>query len=175
VNENVGDVVLDLEPGAHFYFKVRRQPLIVGRGTFARMERKNLRDAWETFGVGNGVTSLEDLSRRAQEVLKLDNGAHGEINCIVLNNLEWLDDADAYPVTDSFLPKNILAANFFDRAELGDLAARFAPAPADDFFAVMRRYHAHKTVFASKERHALYVVSAVDESAAGQQHIVNDR
>ena len=43
---------------------------------------------------------------------------------------------------------------------------RFAHAPADDFLAVMRRYHAHKTVFVSKERHALYVVSAVDESAA---------
>jgi hypothetical protein len=30
---------LNLQPGAHFYFKVRRQPVIVGRGTFVRMNK----------------------------------------------------------------------------------------------------------------------------------------
>jgi hypothetical protein len=54
------------------------------------MEIKNLRDAWETFGVGNGVMSYEDLRRRVHEVLKLDTTVDGEINCIVLDNLEWL-------------------------------------------------------------------------------------
>lgn len=116
---------LHLEVGSHFYFKERGSRLIVGRGQFRGMQRLTIEAAWERFGVRNGVRTMTDLMNRASSALRISPSPGAEINCILLDNLEWLD----VPVEISvgLFPPSTLGARFVEDGEISHVAAAFVP------------------------------------------------
>lgn len=116
---------LGLSEGANFYFKLRGHDVVVGRGKFSGLAQMSISDAWETFGIGNGVNSLEQLRERAHKVLNVPSGDE-EISCIILDDLEFLEPKFYYRVSKEQFPPNILATKFFSDDELADLSRRFS-------------------------------------------------
>jgi MoxR-like ATPase len=162
---------LHLEEGAsYFYFKPRGTDVIVGRARLHGFENLLLAQAWDRFKLGNGVRSLDEFRRRATEVLRIDNPDTAEINCIVLRDLQWLDQGAYFPVTADLFPKSGPVFVYFERSEQPELAPRFSPevsAPDRDgreWLEVLRRYQADGTVFQSPHREALYAVRSVDDT-----------
>ncbi len=82
-----------LPDGSRFYFKLRGSRSVAGTAVFRRQVSMSIREAWEHFGVRNGVTSYEELRRKAVDVLKVTDDS---INCLVLDDVEILDPG-AYP------------------------------------------------------------------------------
>jgi putative restriction endonuclease len=60
-----GRNALNLPLGSWFYFNERRTRNIVGRGMFVGYEVMSVKDAWDKYGNGNGVSSLEEINERA--------------------------------------------------------------------------------------------------------------
>jgi putative restriction endonuclease len=85
-----------LKPGEMFYFllsaPVRK---IAGYGTFESYERMTIREAWLTFGAGNGVLTLKELQARMDSFAGTVPNSHQsdrEIGCIRLSRPVFLDD-----------------------------------------------------------------------------------
>jgi hypothetical protein len=82
-----------LPEGSRFYFKLRGSRSVAGTAVFRRQVAMSIREAWEHFDIRNGVTSYEELRRKAVDVLKV---ADDTLNCLVLDDVEILDPG-AYP------------------------------------------------------------------------------
>lgn len=82
-----------LPEGSRFYFKLRGSRSVAGTAVFRRQVAMSIREAWERFGFRNGVTSYEELRRKAVDVLRVTDDT---INCLVLDEVEILDPG-AYP------------------------------------------------------------------------------
>ena len=87
-----------LQPGEMFYFllsaPVRK---IAGYGTFESFEHMTIRDAWMTFGAGNGVLTLQDFQARMDSFAPTVPNSQlvdREIGCIRLSNSAFLDDSE---------------------------------------------------------------------------------
>lgn len=89
-----------LQAGDTFYFLLKA-PIrkIGGYGRFIRYENLTPRDAWDKYGKGNGVTTVEDLiskvgriAGRRSKLFKSDNDY--KIGCIVLNDPVFFDEED---------------------------------------------------------------------------------
>jgi hypothetical protein len=115
---------LALAQGANFYFKLQGDNVVVGRGKFSEMHTMTIEQAWDAYGVGNGAYGLEQLAEKAHHVLNIPP-AEDLINCIVLDDLEFLQPNDFYVVSHDLFPSNILGAKFFTDDELTELSARF--------------------------------------------------
>jgi hypothetical protein len=116
---------LALRDGANFYFKLKGSNFVAGRGKFAGMKMMSLKEAWETYGQGNGVGTFKELVRKAHDVLHIPR-SNGQINCVELNDLEFLPPEQYYQVSPTLFPSNILAAKFFSDDQLENLNQRFA-------------------------------------------------
>ncbi|TMB39712.1 MAG: AAA family ATPase [Deltaproteobacteria bacterium] len=113
-----------LDKGAYLYFRRRGAPVIVGRGRFDRYERRPVAEAWATFRQGNGAGSLGRFRQRLSEVLRIDPDKD-EISCIVLRDLDWLPEAEYYPVTDELFPPGQNPFRKILRGRFPDLERRF--------------------------------------------------
>jgi hypothetical protein len=92
-----------LPVGSYFYFWRRGSRYVAGRASFRIQKTMSMSEAWEQFGVGNGVASYENLRRKAFDVL----GNTGEIlNCLVCDEVKILDRQE-YPL----LPADFRATN----------------------------------------------------------------
>lgn len=116
---------LSLRDGANFYFKLRGSNFVAGRGKFGGMQAMSVRKAWETYGKGNGVSTFKELMQKMHDVLGI-SGKNNQINCIELNDLEFLPPGEYYKVPATLFPSNILAAKFFSDEQLENLNRRFA-------------------------------------------------
>ncbi len=107
--------ILRLDVGAHFYFKERGSPWIVGRGQFVENVNLTVTQAWRRFGYGNGCGSEEQFK---------DKVGGGRVNCIVLTNLEWL--TDPVQITKAFFPAQVEGAKYYSDDEIESVATGFA-------------------------------------------------
>jgi putative restriction endonuclease len=78
-----------LREGELFFFKLKKKykGKIVGFGQFLMFQRMSVVDAWETFGVSNGVGSSQEMIQRIAHYV---NGNpiswNHEIGCIIITN-----------------------------------------------------------------------------------------
>lgn len=121
---------LKIPVGSWFYFNERRTRKIVGRGVLVGYEVQTIKDAWDKYGVGNGVSKLAELESRASEILGV-TGENSEIGCIILSELQFLEDGNEFVVSHDDYAPQIVGPKYFDDNQLAELAASFAiPASA---------------------------------------------
>ena len=82
-----------LPEGSRLYFRLSGSKLVAGRAHLREQTVLTVREAWDRFGIGNGVTSFERLQHRVEEVLKIKDDS---VACLVLDNVELLDPSN-YP------------------------------------------------------------------------------
>jgi hypothetical protein len=82
-----------LPEGSRFYFKLRGSRSIAGRAVFRRQFAMPIRQAWQLFGMRNGVTSYQELRRKEVDVLGVTDDT---LNCLVLDEVEILEPGE-YP------------------------------------------------------------------------------
>jgi len=99
-----------------FFFKLKAPyNAICGFGYFARYSRLPDWLAWESFGLGNGCNSLQELRERIgliRDRIRFQAPAHAEIGCVLIvqptffNEADWVvrpaDWPNASPVRDRF-------------------------------------------------------------------------
>lgn len=96
-----------LSEGDYWYFVLKgREPRkLGGGGRFSHYEIVKVSEAWERYGIANGVESKELLTKKLNDYKKR-NPQHYEyqtdpkVGCIILNDCIFLDDANQRPVSE---------------------------------------------------------------------------
>ena len=92
---NGGERLMKLLPGTPFLFKLKRAQgdAIVGFASYVRSIRLPIREAWQFFGDGNGVSSQQELLARVKRYRaksgKPEPTANSDIGCSVLVSPIW--------------------------------------------------------------------------------------
>jgi putative restriction endonuclease len=123
-------------PGTPWIFKLHYpENAIVGFGFLTYHTRMPIAVAWDTFGIGNGVTSISEMVVRVSKYRKGIVTDAEEVGCIVLSDPVFLDEVDWIQAPDDWAP-NIVKGKYYDLA-IGPaaaiwhrLAAYAAPSPA---------------------------------------------
>ncbi len=111
-----------LAPGDHLYFLLK-SPIrkIGGYGVFSHYENLSVEQAWQRYGLGNGVQSLEGLVLRTASYVEQRTDrdsvkADTEIGCILLSKVIFLDDADFFAPEsrDLIFPRQVVKLKYFD-------------------------------------------------------------
>jgi hypothetical protein len=76
----------NLRKGAFFYFKIRGEQSIIGRGIFRTLRFMTVNEAWNEFEKRNGVESLIQLHQRINSLYDVGEQFNGLIGCMVLDN-----------------------------------------------------------------------------------------
>lgn len=105
-----------LRPGEPFIFKVKA-PLnrTVGGAIYEGFVSLRISQAWEFFGEGNGVSSVEELVHRVSVISRraIDEVGDQEIGCILLRDLWFLPGHQLLPAPERF-SVNIVQGMSFD-------------------------------------------------------------
>lgn len=115
---------LNLPTGSWIYFSERGTRKIVGRGILIGYDVHTIGQAWQLYGIGNGVQSLGELKERAVRVLEVDSMT-AQIGCVLLSELDFLPLGQEYIVSEQAYHPNIVGPKFFQDEELPELQARF--------------------------------------------------
>jgi putative restriction endonuclease len=94
-----------LTPGEIFIFKTRYpQNKIVGGAIYEGFVSLNISRAWEFFGEGNGVGSIEDLVDRLCAITgeSIDEVGDREIGCVLLRDTWFLNNNELLPAPPTF-------------------------------------------------------------------------
>ncbi len=101
------------EPGTPWIFKLHYpQNKIVGFGFFTYYTRMPIAVAWETFGIGNGVRSHDEMVARVESYRKMLISGAQDIGCVVLSDPVFLDEADWIPAPPDWAP-NIVKGKYY--------------------------------------------------------------
>ncbi len=136
--------VRGLRKDGRLYFMLKA-PIrkIGGYGVFHRYAEKTATEAWEAYGLGNGVDSAEDLVMKIQQFAARRSAsfvptANPKIGCIELSNLVLFDDSD-FIIPESFghsFPRQIVKLKYF--SEPDNMAAASAMTmPTSSNFALL--------------------------------------
>lgn len=115
-----------LQVGEPFIFKThvdRRQPelsnRLVGVGAFSGFARLRLSEAWDLFGVANGVNGPEELRRRIAHYRSEPIGRFEdpEIGAVILNDVTFFPPHDTIAAPDDFAA-NIVRGRTYDLTSL---------------------------------------------------------
>lgn len=94
-----------LEPGEPFIFKARN-PInrLVGGGIFEGFVSLTVTAAWDIFGTGNGVETLDELVRRLRSISGGESAEilNREIGCVLIRDVTWFADYEQLETPDSF-------------------------------------------------------------------------
>lgn len=115
-----------LRKGAFFYFKIRGEQSIIGRGIFRSLRFMTVNEAWDEFKERNGVETLTQLHQRINSLYDVGEQFNGLIGCMVLDDLNWLDYHNRIMLTEEIFPHHILASKFHERGSLPDLEKLFS-------------------------------------------------
>jgi len=116
---------LKLTNNDNFYFKLRGHKYIAGRARFGEQINLTIEEAWNKYGERNGVPSLSEFRNKVKALFK-DDFSHGsKLNCLILNNADWLQEPDYYFVSSEFFPPNILGAKYYSDSEISIVAKNF--------------------------------------------------
>lgn len=94
-----------LTPGEPFIFKVRYpRNQIVGGAIFEGFVSLNISRAWDFFGEGNGVGSIEELIARLCAITgeSSDDLGDREIGCVLLRDTWFLNENELLPAPKTF-------------------------------------------------------------------------
>jgi putative restriction endonuclease len=118
-----------LTAGDPFIFKAK-SPInrIVGGAMFEGFVTLNISRAWEFFGEGNGVASIEALVERICSITGETSEAVGdrEIGCVLLRDVWFLADDELLPAPPTFSPNIVQGKSYAYPGEdaVIDLVAR---------------------------------------------------
>lgn len=105
-----------LDPGQPLLFKLHHpHNFIVGGGFFATFSILPISLAWETFGIQNGVASLDEMRRRTARYRRegADPRQDYSIGCIILEDPFYLERATWIPAPADF-SKNVVVGKGYD-------------------------------------------------------------
>lgn len=105
--------------GEPFLFKTHRPDnMLVGGGFLSGWAPLRVSTAWELFGHGNGVGSLEEMRDRISRYRKQRIGPNDdpEIGCILLRDVAFAAETDIVPAPEDFA-RNIVRGKGYDLAE----------------------------------------------------------
>jgi putative restriction endonuclease len=116
-----------LDVGEPFLFKThvdRTDPIgdrIVGVGSFSGYARATTSEVWESFGLANGVESLEGLRERVARYRKAPVGRSDDplIGCILLQDAVFFAPEDTLSAPGNFSP-NIVRGRTYSAVEIND-------------------------------------------------------
>lgn len=105
-----------LEPGEPFLFKTHfPQNRVVGGGFFSGFARLRLSEAWEFFGVANGVESIEEMRRRIGKYRRapIKPGEDPPIGSIFVRDVVFFQPDESLDPPPAFAP-NIVQGKTYD-------------------------------------------------------------
>ncbi|MGD0337363.1 MAG: HNH endonuclease [Bacteroidota bacterium] len=104
-----------LNQGEFFLFKPHRRNVIIGGGFFAYSTLLPITLAWETFGIGNGATSLEEMRQRIKKYRRQPSRPHEDytIGCILLSQPFFFKEQNWVPVPEDW-KSNIVQGRSYD-------------------------------------------------------------
>ncbi len=115
--------LLRQDVGTPWIFKVRGSDIIGGYGFFSYYSVMPVGVAWETFGLGNGVESLPEMSARIA-ALRRETGSGDSVGCVVLSDVVILPEAE-YVSSPTTWKRNTVRGEYYD-LELGEGARIWA-------------------------------------------------
>ena len=89
----------------------------------------SISDAWELFGLGNGVTSKEQLEERARNVLHIKGD---QIVCLIFYGVEILEEDDRPVISSDDFGKAIEGRKDFEEYEIQYIINAFKPRQKKD-------------------------------------------
>lgn len=103
-----------LAPGEPFLFKLHSpKNFIVGGGFFVSHTPLPASLAWDTFGINNGVGSLEELLARIRRYRRDSDALDPMIGCTVLAEPFFLDESEWLPAPSGWAP-NIVQGKTYE-------------------------------------------------------------
>jgi len=111
--------IKQLKKGDTLFFMLKAPiRMIGGYGKFIDYQNMSPTEAWNEYGINNGVRSLEDLKARTTFYKgKRSNNINSSIGCILLNNLEFFDD-DNFKSPEDYLgvsfPNQVVKLKYFE-------------------------------------------------------------
>lgn len=98
--KNFGAIV----PGEPFLFKTRQENRVVGGAIFQAHVVMPLASAWDFFGQGNGVASLEEFINRIGRLAgePITDAATRPVSCILLRDAIFFEPASSLPAPDGW-------------------------------------------------------------------------
>lgn len=114
-----------LGTGEPFLFKTHwPDNRLVGGGFFSGFAQLSIDEAWEIFGEGNGVASLDGLARAIAGYRKEPSDPKTRIGCVLLRDLFFAGEGESLPAPEDF-SKNIVRFKGYDLAQDSVLERRF--------------------------------------------------
>lgn len=108
-----------LQPGEPFLFKTHwPENRLVGAGFYSGFDTFTVREAWELFGEGNGVASMDELAQSIARYRKERPDAGVSIGCVLLRNLFFLAPEETLAAPGDFA-KNIVRFKGYELAGSG--------------------------------------------------------
>ena len=124
MNLTAGSVTVSGDYSDERTFSLDEVQQVVGRGYFRENVNISVEEAWARFGTGNGWPTNETFFQGINAFTNNEVSRDTEINCIVLDGIEWLASPIALPV--NCFPKNILGAKYYEDREVAFLASAFS-------------------------------------------------
>jgi putative restriction endonuclease len=105
-----------LLPGEPFLFKTKwDHNKIIGGGYFQGYARLPLSQAWDFFGIGNGVSNLQELTALVSKYrdVRIAPGDDPTIGCILLNEVRFFPEGQQVAAPADFA-KNIVSGKTYE-------------------------------------------------------------
>ena len=128
---------LKLPIGSWLYFNERKTRNIVGRGMLVGYEVMRIEEAWNLYGLGNGVNSLIELQTRAKDILDVESSS-SKIGCILLSELEFLSPENTFQIDKESYAPQIVGPKNFEGNELTELQDKFSYKRGNQSFKVQQ-------------------------------------
>jgi putative restriction endonuclease len=87
-----------LQPGDEWHFLLK-SPLrkLGGYGVFQEYRELSIQDAWQTYGIGNGVSTMAELVSRSKMYSEKNSnhpvtGVNSIIGSVILSDVEFYDE-----------------------------------------------------------------------------------
>jgi putative restriction endonuclease len=112
-----------LEVGEPFFFKTHApQNRVVGGGFYSGFAALPASEAWDMYGKGNGVSSLEEMLERIVHYRREPLGLHEDplIGCVLIRDVTFFPDEMAYEPPPGFASSIVQGKGY----EMGDAAVR---------------------------------------------------
>lgn len=103
-----------LQPGEPFLFKTHwPENRLVGGGFYSGFAVFTVREAWELFGEGNGVASMDEFAQSIARYRKARPDTGASIGCVLLRDLFFLSPEETLAAPSDFA-KNIVRFKGYD-------------------------------------------------------------
>jgi hypothetical protein len=129
---------LKLPLGSWFYFSDKGTKNIVGRDILIGYEVMNIEEAWNYYGIGNGVNFLSELQVRAKDVLGVESSG-SKIGCILLSELEFLSPENVFVISEESYAPQIVGPKYFEDNELIELQNKFTYTRENQTYSVQQK------------------------------------